>query len=208
LRDRMSRRRRCKRLRPERARAGGPAARFLRGGVADRTVAWRSRARERARVGATSTERRCTMLSESARMSSAAEAAFRIQAPNSRPRVVKIVALDAESEGVVRKLAAGSWNQASFSTAALFTKNLDEEVAGADLVVMVAGPGGRADSARLIGRACSDRRIMTTALIVGSAAASDEALSKTLSQVRPWSLMVVIADADSYIEDMLMALRA
>jgi hypothetical protein len=148
------------------------------------------------------------MLSESARMSSAAEAAFRVQAPNSRPRAVKVVALDDESEGVVRRLAAGSWNQAGFFTAELFTQNLNEEVAAADLVVMVAGPGGGADAARLIGRACSDRRIMTTALIVGSAAASEEALSKTLSQVRPWSLMVVIADADSYIEDMLTALRA
>ena len=34
------------------------------------------------------------MLSESARMSSAVEARFRVQAPNSLPRVVKIVALD------------------------------------------------------------------------------------------------------------------
>jgi hypothetical protein len=141
-------------------------------------------------------------------MSSAAEAAFRVQAPNSRPRAVKIVALDAASEDVVRRLAAGSWNQASFYTAATFTRNLKDEVAAADLVVMVATPGGEADAASLIGRACSDRRIMTTALIVGSAMASDEALSKTLSQLRPWSLMVVIADADNYIEDMLTALRA
>jgi hypothetical protein len=148
------------------------------------------------------------MLSESARMSSAPEAAFRIQAPNSRPRVVKIVALDAASEDVVRRLATGTWNQAGFFTAPLFTQNLPEELAGTDLVVMVAGPGGRAESAHVIGRACSDRRIMTTALIVGSTAASDEALSKTLSQVRPWSLMVVIADEDGYIEDMLTALRA
>ena len=141
-------------------------------------------------------------------MSSAAEAAFRIQAPNSRPRAIKIVALDAESEDVVCRLAGSSWNQATFFTAAAFTQNVTDQVAGADLVVMVAGPGGRADAARIIGRACSDRRIMTTALIVGAAAAADEAVAKTLSQVRPWSLMVVIADADSYIEDMLTALRA
>jgi hypothetical protein len=148
------------------------------------------------------------MLSESARMSSAAEAAFRVQAPNSRPRTIRIVALDAASDDVVRRLAAGSWNQARFSTAAAFTRNVNDEVADADLVVMVATPGGNADAASVIGRACSDRRIMTTALIVGSTTASDEALSKTLSQLRPWSLMVVIADADTYIEDMLSALRA
>ena len=37
------------------------------------------------------------MDSESARMSSAAEARFRIDYPNSKPRVVKVVALDAAS---------------------------------------------------------------------------------------------------------------
>ena len=42
------------------------------------------------------------MLSESARMSSAAEAKFRIAAPNSRPRAVKVIALDAASERVVK----------------------------------------------------------------------------------------------------------
>ena len=39
------------------------------------------------------------MLSESARMSSAAEARFRVQAPNSMPRAIKVIALDAASGG-------------------------------------------------------------------------------------------------------------
>jgi hypothetical protein len=148
------------------------------------------------------------VISESARMSSAAEAAFRVQAPNSRPRAIKVVALDPPGEAVVRRLAAGSWTHATFYSAETFTRNLADEVAAADLVVMVAGPGGHADAARTIGRACSDRRIMTTGLVVDARTASEQALSKTLSQLRPWSLMVVIADADSYIEDMLAALRA
>ena len=37
---------------------------------------------------------------------------------------------------------------------------------------------------------------------------SDEALSKTLAQLRPWALMLVIASAEEYIADMLTALRA
>jgi hypothetical protein len=49
---------------------------------------------------------------------------------------------------------------------------------------------------------------MTTGFIVGATAASEGALSKTLAQVRPWSLMVVIANTDEYIDDMLAALRA
>jgi len=148
------------------------------------------------------------MLSESARMSSAAEARFRVQAPNSQPRQVKIVALDASSEDTVRRLAIASWNQASFHTAEAFIRNLAAEVATADLVVMVSGPGGNSNRAAEIGRACSDRRVTTTALIVGAASTSDEDLSRTLAQLRPWSLMVVIANADDYIQDMLTALRA
>jgi hypothetical protein len=148
------------------------------------------------------------MLSESARMSSALEARYRVQAPNSLPRAVKIVALDVTAEDLVRRLALGSWQHATFFSTESFTRNLTAEVASADLVVMVAGPGGTAQAVAEIGAACSDRRVTTTALIVGAGAASDEALARTLAQVRPWSLMVVIANTDEYIADMLTALRA
>jgi hypothetical protein len=157
------------------------------------------------------------MLSESARMSSAAEARFRVQAPNSKPRSIKVVALDGASEPVVRRLAAGAWQHATFFLAAPDgslrdlsgrVQAVSDAVAAADLVVMIASPGGHAQAAAGIGAACSDRRIMTTSLVIGAAGASDDALSTTLAQVRPWSLMVVIANPDDYIDDMLVALRA
>ena len=157
------------------------------------------------------------MQSESARMSSAAEARFRVQAPNSEPRAIKVIALDAASEGVLKRLMNGAWSHATFFTAAVNglltdlsgrSRNLSDEVETADLVVMVATPGGNADVASVIGEACSRRRVNTTALIAHARSASDEALSSTLKQVRPWSLMVVIADSDDYIDDMLAALRA
>lgn len=152
-------------------------------------------------------------------MSSATEARYRIQAPNSTPRSIKVIALDARSEAVVRRSAKGSWSHAVFLTA---SANLDgwlsdlagrgrdlmDEVETADLVVMVATPGGHAEAASIIGQACSEKRVMTTALVVGAGSASDEAVSDTLAQVRPWSLMVVIANPDDYIDDMLAALRA
>jgi hypothetical protein len=75
-------------------------------------------------------------------------------------------------------------------------------------VVMVATAGENAQAAALIGEACSLKRVNTTGLILGSAEASDEMLSKTLSRLRPWSLMLVIASGADYIEDMLVALRA
>jgi len=169
------------------------------------------------------------MLSESARMSSAAEARFRIDAPNSKARHVKVIALDPTSEAVIKHLARRRWNSASFFTASAFagaplgrgfsvqgwlsdlagrTKDLVDEVNGADLVVMVATAGENASAATLIGEACSLKRVNTTGLILGGASATDHTLSKTLSQLRPWSLMLVIANGEDYIEDMLIALRA
>ncbi len=73
---------------------------------------------------------------------------------------------------------------------------------------MVATAGESVQAAALIGEACSLKRVNTTGLILGGASATDEMLSKTLSQLRPWSLMLVIANGEDYIEDMLIALRA
>ena len=170
------------------------------------------------------------MQSESARMSSAAEARFRIDRPNSQPRAVKVIALDAPSERVVKELAAGTWQRASFLTASSFsgapragepfsmggwlndlagrTKDLVDEVNSADLVVMVATAGESATAAAIIGEACNVKHVMTTALILGGAASSDETISKMLAQLRPHVMMLVISSADEYIKDMLTALRA
>jgi hypothetical protein len=170
------------------------------------------------------------MLSESARATTAAEQRFRINDPNAKPRAVKVIAFDEGSERVIQRLAQSRWNQASFFTASAFgsalrqdqtfsikgwlndlagrTKDLVDEIDTADLVVMIASAGADAQAASIIGEACSLRRITTTALITGSASASDEALSHTLSQLRPWALMLVIANTDDYIDDMLTALRA
>jgi hypothetical protein len=170
------------------------------------------------------------MDSESARMSSAAETRFRVDYPNSRPRVVKVVALDAPSERVVKRVAQQAWQRATFFTSIKFegaprggeswsmqawlgdlagrTKALVEEVAGADLVVMVSTAGSSADAAAVIGEACAARKVMTTALIIGSEQQSDDALSKTLATLRPYASMLVIANGDEYIEEMLSALRA
>ncbi len=170
------------------------------------------------------------MESESARMASAGEAKFRIEAPNSKGRAVKVIALDRPSEKVVKELAQAQWQGATFLTATAFsgapkqgerfsvngwlndlagrTKDLIDEVDSADLVVMVATAGENAAAAAIISEACSHNHVMTTALILGSATSSDEALSKMLGQLRPYAMMLVIASADEYIRDMLTALRA
>ena len=124
------------------------------------------------------------MQSETARMTSAAEARFRIDAPNSKPRAVKVIALDhaerARGQGAgaaatgaarrsspPRRSAARRKQGESFagwlSDLAGRTKNLVEEVDSADLVVMVAAAGESAQAASIIGEACSLKRVMTTA---------------------------------------------
>jgi hypothetical protein len=170
------------------------------------------------------------MLTESARMSSASETRFRLQATNSKPREIKVFALDAPSEALVRRLAERPWNRATFLNASPFaTTHLDlkraatdewlvgldgrprdlmDEVSAADLVVMVAMPDGDARAAAVIGEACSKLRVNTAAFVSGAMSSSEEAVSKTLAQLRPWSLMVVVAKSEDYIEDMLVALRA
>ena len=158
------------------------------------------------------------MQTESARMSSAAEARFRVQAPNSTPRVIKVIALDAAAEVAVRRLANAGYRHATFFTAkspddalsdlAGGHRGIEEEIGRADLVVLIAAPGGRANAAPIIGEACSRRRVMTSAFVVNGTSASERDLSKTLAQLRPWSLMVVIAASDEYLDDMMTALRA
>ena len=88
------------------------------------------------------------------------------------------------------------------------TKDLIGEIDSADLVVMVATGGENVQVASIIGEACSLKRVMTTALVLGTTSISDAALSQTLAQLRPWALMLVIASAEEYIADMLAALRA
>ncbi len=170
------------------------------------------------------------MLSESARAASAAEARYRIESPNSRPRTIKVIALDRASEDVVKRLSQARWNCATFLTASTFeasaqsesrfsmhgwlsdlagrTKDLVDEINAADLVVMVASAGQDAAAASIIGEVCSAKQVMTTVLLLGSVAISNAALSRTLAQLRPWALMLVIASAEDYIADMLAALRA
>lgn len=127
------------------------------------------------------------MLSESARMSSAAEARFRIQTPPPTGRVVKVINFDSASDREVARLV--------------------DEVADADLVVMIVAAGNDATAAAVIGEACSARRVMTHAIIVRAGSVTDEALSRTLAQVRPWSLMVVVTNDDDYVEDILRSFR-
>ena len=127
------------------------------------------------------------MVSDSARMNTAAEARYRIQSPPPTNRAVKVIDLDAATDAEITRLIA--------------------DINDADLVLMLVSAGGNADAAATIGAACSARRVMTHTVVVRAAAATDEAIANTLAQVRPWSLMVVIVNGDDYVEDILGSFR-
>jgi ribosome-interacting GTPase 1 len=120
-------------------------------------------------------------------MSSAVEARFRMQTPPPTGRQVRLIDLDAATDADVMRFIA--------------------DIRNADLVLMVVRAGGNTTAVSAIGTACSELRVMTHSVIVRAASATDDALSKTLAQVRPWSLMVVVVDRRDYVEDILKSFR-
>ena len=127
------------------------------------------------------------MQSESARMSSAAEARFRIQSTPPTNRAVKVIDLDVATDADVMRLM--------------------NEIPEADLVLMVVSAGGNTDAVSAIGSVCSDLRVMTHTVVIRDDSASEAAASQTLGEVRPWSLMVVVVNDDDYVDDILRSFR-
>lgn len=168
-------------------------------------------------------------LSESARVTTAAEARFRIDYPNSRPRVSRIIALDAASMTALAAIEHLPWNGARFlayvksrpasesfpslpvdavledSTGRSF--DLSAEVAAADVIVMVTTVGTAPEAAEVIGNACLVRGKRASGLVrMNGGQVAD--LSPTLLALRPYAAMLVVSSGDEYIAEMLRALRA
>jgi len=163
------------------------------------------------------------VLSESARATTPEEALFRVDYPNSTPRRIKIIALDKPAERVVRRLAAGNWNSAIFMTAvengASATKdwltdlagealNLLDQVGAADHVVTVSTAGENAEDAAIIAEACNARAVMLTALVIDPTTLPEPQLLRTVTPLRAYASMLVVAKGEEYVEAMLTALRA
>ena len=169
--------------------------------------------------------------SESARVRSPHEAAFRVQYPNSTPRLIKVIALDRAAGTVVSELSRKTWNRAVFFNTLTFpavagevgtkdrmqawlsdvaghARELVAEIDSADVVVVVASPGTDAHAATIIGEACRLRHKTMIGLILQSAGIGEEALSRTLLGMRPLATMLVVASGSDYVEEMLAAMRA
>ena len=165
------------------------------------------------------------MLSQSARATTAKEAAFRVAYPNSSPRAVKLIPLDDASVSAIGRLvranprrnallppspdAAGTVGsiKAQLSDFLGRTKSLIAEIDPADLIVLVATAGEEVPLAPVIGEACKARGVPVTALILDQDGVPDSSLATTLARLRPYASMLVVARGEDYIEEMLAALR-
>jgi hypothetical protein len=147
--------------------------------------------------------------SESARVMTAKESRYRITAPNSLPRAVRIVALDARSDGIIADLVPLPWGNARFFRSPhVGTTEFAHAIDGADLLVMIATAGADARAATTIGPACRRLRVTTTAVVVADPGVAQPALAATLARLRPHTSMLVTTSSAGYIADMLTALRA
>lgn len=171
------------------------------------------------------------LVSESARMTTAKEAAFRIPYPNSRPRAAKIIALDAVSAAIVDTIAKSQWNGAAFFSSLSFESgkapggtaegveawlndlagramDLYTEIAGADFVVVITAAGEDARAVTVIADACRAHNKTLVGLIVPQQGAGDSHVAVSLDHLRPHTRMLVVASGTDYVEAMLTALRA
>ena len=166
------------------------------------------------------------LLSESARVTTAQEARFRIQTPNSKPRAVKVIALDSEAARLVDEISKQPWNGAAFFKSLSFeqsggdnvkawlndlaghTSDLVGEVANADCVVVIAGAGEDAASVSVIAELCNHYHKTLVALVVPQGSYDQDTVDRSLKALRPHAKMLVSAHERDYIEAMLTALRA
>lgn len=166
--------------------------------------------------------------SESAIMTGAEQARFRIDRPNSRPRATRIIALDDRSFAALAAVKDRGWNGARFlryvgarkasphprslATDATLEDadgsevGLMQEVSGADAVVMVTATDAVADAAEIIGNACAPRGVAVTALVLRCG--GEGMLGRILTALRPHASMLVVSSGEDYVGEMLAALRA
>ncbi|SCL28672.1 hypothetical protein GA0070624_3738 [Micromonospora rhizosphaerae] len=165
------------------------------------------------------------LLNSCARAATAAEARFRINAPIAPSRGACVIALDDGAEAVVRRVAEEQWSSARFFVcklpALLSASNgdladvvllatdgsesrLSDELAGADVAVMVATADDGANAAEAIGDACTLRGIMTAGVVITDGHDAEA----TVSALRPHARVLMVTRDEHDVAELLSALRA
>lgn len=139
------------------------------------------------------------LASSCARAATAAEARFRIDRPiGSRSAIV--VAIDDEAAAVVDRVADGPWHGARFLHVG---DDFTDELANADVAIMVATAGADGRAAAALGRACAELGIMTAGLVLGERLDVSEAVSA----LRPHARNLMVTPDEDDVVAVLAALR-
>jgi hypothetical protein len=139
-----------------------------------------------------------------ARAATAEEARFRIDRPIGS-RAALILALDGDAASVVDRIAERPWGAARFFHAAeLSDVQLAEELADADVAIMIATADADRELAATIARACVERGIMTAGLILGERID----VAAAVSALRPYARNLMVTDDEEDVAEVLRALRA
>lgn len=168
------------------------------------------------------------LLNSCAKAATAAETRFRIDVPIAGRWAARIVALDEGAAVVVRRVAEQHWSGARFFTCVAPAPQvkgnssngspadvvlratdgseslLSEELAGADVAVMIATADDGAIAASAIGDACTLRGIMTAGLILGEGREA----SSAVSALRPHARVLIATKDEHDVSEVLTALRA
>ncbi|HWG01313.1 MAG TPA: hypothetical protein VG164_05635 [Trebonia sp.] len=168
-----------------------------------------------------------TLLSSCALATTAAEARYRVNAPEFTRRSSRVIALDGESARIVRELGGRSWGGGHFlvfesavpddallrhsgtegtgteGTGSGGTALLSEELAGADTVVMIASAGANAEAASVIGDAAAARGIMSAGLVLPGG----DSVNEVVSALRPNAMVLVVLRDAADVPEVLSALR-
>ncbi|HET8614273.1 MAG TPA: hypothetical protein VFL94_02025 [Actinomycetales bacterium] len=161
------------------------------------------------------------LLNACARAATAAEARFRIQVPIAPSRATRVVALDGGAVDIVTRVATMPWASARFLVSTVPQHDADETVArvdlhtvegtptdladeldGVDVAIMVATSDAGADSAAVIGAACTVRGIMTAGLVLGRGEDSG-----AVAALRPHARFILVTDDEDDVPEVLTALR-
>ena len=169
------------------------------------------------------------LASSCALATTAEEAGYRIDAPISGRQGARIFALDDHAATIVRQAAHQAWNGARFFILTVHpgaageprtdadggpdlvlrrtdgsSTTLSEELAAADVAVMVATTSGDRTAAEAIGRACARRGIMTAGLVLGD----PHDVEDTVVVLRPHAQVLLVTRDDADLVEVLTALRA
>lgn len=167
------------------------------------------------------------MVSLSSKATTTVESQFRINRPNSRPRSCLVIALDEPSELSLAILSRRQWNGARFRSVRQFeveegglvesdlllispegdSSHLPDELDDVDVVVMVAQSGAFAEVAKVIGHGCFKRNLMTAGVVLETVA-DPAVIRRTVNQIRPFVLSLVIGLDETSLAETLGAIRA